>query len=108
MKSTFKGIDIDIIRDYRERWSGGISAVHISDFPIYGTRLQSIHQRMTDWRPLRPDHALRFRPYRDSLPFYAFRFALFLGFLAVVGSILNIIDTAKGLRQGQLCAGGFV
>lgn len=100
MQSLFKGIDMNIVRDYRDRWSESISAVHISDFPIYGTRLQSIHQRMTDWRPLRLDHAFRFRPYRDSLPFYAFRFALFLGVLAVAALALNIYNTVKSKGKG--------
>lgn len=108
MKSLFKGIDMNIIRDYRDRWSGSLSAVHISDFPIYGTRLQSIHQRMTDWRPLRLDHAFRFRPYRDSLPFYAFRFALFLGALAAAGLILNIYNAATSARKIHSYADGFV
>lgn len=90
---------MDIIRDYSDHWSENISAVHINDFPIYGIRLQSIHQRMTDWRPLRLDHAFRHRPYRDSLPVYVFRFALLLGFVTVAGLVLNayaVVLSRKG------------
>lgn len=108
MQSLFKGIDTNTVRDYRDRWLGNISAVHVTDFPIYGARLQSIHQRMTDWRPLRLDHAFRFRPYRDSLPFYAFRFALFLGALAAAGLILNIYNAVTNARKIQSCANEFV
>ena len=88
---------MSLIEDYQKHWSEDISAVQVSDFPIYGSRLQTIHQRMTEWRSLQVSHAWSHRPYRDSLPFYAFRFALFFGILtavnfllAVVGMILNI------------------
>jgi hypothetical protein len=67
-----------LVHDYQDTWSEDISAVHINDFPIYGTRLQTIHQRMTDWRSLRLWHSFWYRPYRDSLPVYAFRFGILL------------------------------
>jgi hypothetical protein len=98
MASRFGGIDMKIVNDYEKR-SASISAVHISDFPIYGTRLQSIHQRMTDWRPLRSYHSIWYRPYRDSLPVYVFRFALFFGLLSATALILTIIGTVHGHPQ---------
>jgi len=92
---------MDIVHDYCDRWSGDISAVHIGDFPIYGTRLQSIHQRMTDWRPLRLHHALWYRPYRDSLTFYGFRFALFFGLLALAELGFSIHSGLTSAGKGQ-------
>lgn len=97
MRSQFSGIDMNIIRDYRDRWSGNISSVHISDFPIYGSRLQHIHQRMTDWRPL---HVLdlRHQPYRDPLSYYAFCFAIFFGGLGIGSLVFTIYGAVKDVN----------
>jgi hypothetical protein len=88
---------MEIVQDYRDRWSGSLSSAHISDFPIYGSRLQYIHQRMTDWRPL---HVLDlwYQPYRDPLSYYAFCFALFFGALGLGSLILNIYSAVKGIN----------
>ena len=89
MKTDFEKIDMNIVDDYRDHWSGDISAVHISDFPIYGSRLQSIHQRMTDWRPLRL-RDLGIRPYRDSISYYAFLFAVIFGGISALGLLWSV------------------
>lgn len=102
MNTLFKKIDMGIVNDYRDHWSGDISAVHISDFPIYGSRLQSIHQRMTDWRPLRLKD-LRIRPYRDSLSYYAFRFAMIFGLLGGLGLLWSVISQAVNWANPPPC-----
>lgn len=94
MRSQFEGIDMDIVGDYRDRWSANISSVHISDFPIYGSRLQYIRQRMTDWRPLHV-FDLRHQPYRDPLPYYGFCFAIFFGVLGIGSLIFTIYGAFK-------------
>jgi hypothetical protein len=93
-----RGVNTTLIEDYQKYWSEDISAVHITDFPIYGHRLQTIHQRMTDWRSLEFWHSWNHRPYRDSLPFYAFRFALILGVLSMVTFILAITTLGLNIR----------
>lgn len=84
-----------IVNDYRDHWSGGISSAHISDFPIYASRLEYIHQRMIDWRPLRLLD-LRHLPYRDPLSYYTFGFAILFGFLGVVSLIVTIVSLKFG------------
>ena len=105
MKTDFEKIDMNIVDDYRDHWSGDISAVHISDFPIYGSRLQSIHQRMTDWRPLRLRDLL-IRPYRDSLSYYAFRFALIFGALGLLGFVWSVVSQiVNWVNPSSICCG---
>ena len=86
---------MNIVRDYRNHWSGGISSAHISDFPIYASRLEYIHQRMTDWRPL---HVLdlRHQPYRDPLAYYALGFAILFGVLSIASLIVSIVSLKIG------------
>jgi hypothetical protein len=91
MRSQFKGIDMDIVRDYRDHWSGGISSAHISDFPIYASRLGYIHQRMTDWRPLQLLD-LRYLPYRDPISYYGLGFAIVSGIVSSVSLIVSIVS----------------
>jgi hypothetical protein len=102
MRTQFSGIDMQIVEDYRDRWSGGLSSVHISDFPIYGPRLHCVHQRMADWRPL---HilGLRHRPYRDSVPYYAVLLAGLFGLLSIGSFILSIYSTlTSGTKPGPV------
>ena len=91
MKTKFEGIEMNIVNAYKDHWSLDISAVHISDFPIYGSRLQLIHQRMTDWRPLSL-YDLRIRPYRESISYYAILFAVMFGFLGLLSFLWSVIS----------------
>jgi hypothetical protein len=85
-KNSILEINLDHVRDYRANWSE--HSLQVTDFPIYGSRLQHIHQTMADWRPLRLKD-VRFRPYHDPLPYYGFWFALFIGFAAIISLILS-------------------
>jgi hypothetical protein len=98
------GIDMSLIEDYQKYWSEDISAVEVGDFPIFGARLQTIHQRMTEWRSLEVKHALRHRPYRDSLPFYAFRFAFFFGTLTAVSLFFAILWHYTSTQASTPCS----
>ena len=75
------GVDMDLIRDFRDNYSPVQSDFQFQHFPIYSTRLQCIQKKMNEWRP----HTLRelaVRPYQDPLTFYAFWFATLVGVLS--------------------------
>jgi hypothetical protein len=91
-----KAIDLELVRDYCKNWSE--HSLQITDFPIYGSRLQHIHQRMVDWRAL-VLRDIRFRPYRDPLSYYAFWFAVFIGSIAVLGLALNAAQLVSNYRS---------
>jgi len=95
MRTQFEGIDMNIVHDYRDHWSGGISSAHVSDFPIYASRLEYIHQRMTDWRPLHI-FDLRHLPYRDPVGYYALVIAMLFGVLSVASLIVSIVSLKSG------------
>lgn len=84
-----------VVRDYGDHWSGGISSAHISDFPIYASRLEYIHQRMADWRPLHI-FDLRHLPYRDPLAYYALIFAVLFGVLSIASLVVGIVSLKTG------------
>jgi hypothetical protein len=100
MQSQFAGIDMRVVSDYHDKWSSSISTAHITDFPIYGSRLETINQRMTDWRPLHLKD-LRYRPYRGSVTYYAFIFAAIFGVLGIAQLVLSIVSVATGGSKGQ-------
>ena len=95
IKETFreqkyiKDIDLNMLRDFDE--SRSEPCLQLSDFPIFGMRLQHIHQRMVDWRPLRVSELWK-RPYRDPLPYFGFWFATFIGVVGIIGVLLNIVQ----------------
>jgi hypothetical protein len=99
-REQIKEIDLDILKDYQENWvaSKGLS-LQLSDFPIYGARLQHIRMRMKEWRPPRLRQVWR-RPYKDPLPYYGFWFAVFLGVAAVTGVALNIAQLKQSRSSG--------
>ena len=96
--ASLKGINIELIRDYKSKWVSAYYSSHLSDFPIYGPRLQHIHQRMKDWRPVR-FRDLRFRPYNDPVPYFAFLFGVFFGALAVVSIGLNVAQLVISINH---------
>jgi hypothetical protein len=89
MDKEFPGIQMSIVDDYRDQWSGGIETVQISDFPIYGTRLQAIQQRMTEWRALSFAGLFK-KHYRDLTAYYAFILAMIFGSLSVLGLLWSV------------------
>jgi hypothetical protein len=84
-----KDIDLNVLRDFGE--SCPEPFLQLADFPIFGTRLKHIHQRMIDWRPLRVSELWK-RPYRDPLPYFGFWFAAFIGVVGFIGVLLNIVQ----------------
>jgi len=85
-----KKIDMSIVRNFTESFVE--VPFQLGDFPILGSRLRYIHERMTGWRPLRFGQLFQ-RPYRDSIPFFAFWFAAVIGLVAVL---------SLGIGVGQL------
>jgi hypothetical protein len=94
-----KKIHLNMIQDFHESCSG--SSLQLPDFPIFASRLQHIQQRMVDWRPIRVK-GLFTRPYRDPLPYFAFWFATWLGFIGVVGVFLGAIQVAFAVLSWKL------
>lgn len=94
----FKRNDVELVRDYCKNWSA--ESLQITDFAIYGSRLQHIHQSMIDWRAL-VLRDLRFRPYRDPLSYYAFWFAVFLGSIGILGLGLNAAQLAISYQTSR-------
>ena len=52
---------------------------------------------MVDWRAL-VIRDVRFRPYRDPLPYYAFWFAVIIGLMALIGLLLNAAQLVASYR----------
>lgn len=99
MESQFEGIDMQVVRDYGDRWLGEISAIHISDFPIFGQRLQYIHSRMTDWRHFYIKD-LFYRDYQNPLAFYTIWFAITTIFLSLAIALASFIfDVVNGTKM---------
>jgi hypothetical protein len=86
------GIDMSLIRDFRDNYSPVQSDLQLQDFPIYATRLQCIQKKMNKWRP-QTLRELAVRPYRDPLTFYAFWFATIFG-------VMSILALGGGDRAG--------
>jgi hypothetical protein len=91
-------ISMGLVQDYCKNWSE--DSLQITDFPIYGSRLQHIYQRMVDWRAL-VIRDVHFRPYRDPLSYYAFWFAIFIGLIGILGLGLNAAQLASNYRCNQ-------
>jgi hypothetical protein len=80
-------IDLELLKDYQSYRPQ--TPFQMTDFPIFGNRIQHIHQRMVDWRPLRL-RDLYYRPYKDPVTYYAFAFAVFIGLIGIVGLVANV------------------
>ena len=93
-----KEIDLKLVKDYCKNWSE--HSLQITDFPIYGSRLQHIYQRMVDWRAL-VIRDVRFRPYHDPLSYYAFWFAVIIGSIGFLGLGLNAAQVVSNFRSNQ-------
>ena len=91
------GVDINLVRDFWENYSPIQSDLQLSDFPVYGSRLKHIRERMTEWRP-QTWAELAIRPYNDPITFYAFWFATLVGIIGVLGLGATIAQTYASLK----------
>jgi len=83
---------MNVIRSYRDDHCTYINDLRLSDFPIYGSRLQEFQTEMKEWRPKKLTH-LAIRPYSDPVTYYAFWFAIFIGFASVL-ALGGVVATA--------------
>ena len=81
----------------------------LGHFPIFSWWLKNIQRKMNEWRPQRC-RELWVRPYQDSLAFYAFWFAVFIGAMSIVwlgATLAQTYAAFKGLelqrKQGWDC-----
>ena len=102
MRTDFQGIEMDLISDYCRQHDDGIPSIHISDFPIYGIRLQAIYKRMIEWHP-QSIRDLLHRPYGNTVSYYAFCFGFCIGLLNLAQLGLDIFNTIEGRKAGQNC-----
>jgi hypothetical protein len=89
---------MDILSDYRDRWSATDGPLQLTDFPIFGTRLQYIRQRMAEWRPVTFGEIFQ-RRYYDPLTYYAFLFATMIGLIGFVQLVLNVVQVYLAVKS---------
>lgn len=94
MQTDFQRIELNIISDYCDRYKAGIPSANISDFPIYGSRLRLIHQRLTEWHPQNILNLIH-RPYGNTIAYYGFCFAFLFSVLNLVQLGLNIYSVVE-------------
>ena len=94
------GIDLALVLEYRQQVST-VQDLQLRHFPIYSSRLQTIQQKMNDWKPQRISD-LWVRPYRDPLAFYAFWFATFIGIMSIFALGASLAQTYASLKALNL------
>jgi hypothetical protein len=92
-------IDTELMREFYRAYVVSdtdtvTDALRFEDFPIYGTRLRELRDRMNSWRPRTIRGKLFTRPYDDPLSFYAVWF----------GSIISLVTI---LTFGVALAGAY-
>jgi hypothetical protein len=97
------GIDMNLIRDFRDQYSPVTSEPQLQNFPIYSIRLQHIQRKMREWRPQNFTE-LAIRPYEDPLTYYAFWFAAFIGIVSILGLGAAIAQGYAGIKSMELQA----
>jgi hypothetical protein len=95
------GLNIPLIREFRDEWSPIRTELQLQHFPIYGTRLQCIQRKLNEWRP-QSIKELGVRPYKDPLTYYAFWFAIFLGVVSVLGLVAGIVQAYATVKSLEL------
>jgi len=94
------GIDMSLLIEFRDHMSAA-KDLQLRHFPIFASRLRNIQQKMNNWRPQR-FRELSVRPYRDPLAFYAFWFAVLIGFVSVAGLGATLAQTYAAFKGLQL------
>jgi hypothetical protein len=82
---------MEILRDFRTRFSLVNNSLGLEEFPIYASRLQHIQRKMNEWRA-RNLRELIVRPYKDPISFYAFWFSLVIGVMGLLGLAASFVQ----------------
>jgi hypothetical protein len=80
------------LRKFREYHSVQKPYLYLQNYPVYGTRLQIVLDRMNKWQPQNLRQAV-IKPYSDLLSYYAFWFAVGFGTITVVSLVATLIQT---------------
>jgi len=87
------GVDMAVVREYRNKFASIEDDFRLQDFPVYGRRLENVQRKMNEWRP----HTLRelaIRPYNDPV-----------AFLCVLVRDVGIVSILLlGTSLAQMCA----
>jgi len=89
---------MQLLRDFRDDYFPFNLDLHLTHFPIYGSRLQFIQQKMNEWRP-QSFRELAIRPYKEPLTFYAFWFAIFVGIVTILGLGAALVQSYGAMRS---------
>lgn len=91
------GVDMALVRDYRDKFARIKDDFRLQDFPVYGRRLENVQRKMNEWRP----HTIRelaIRPYNDPFTFYAFWFATFIGVVSILSLGTSLAQTYAAFK----------
>jgi len=92
---------MDMIREFRDKYSPVQGDLQLQNFLIYANRLQYIQQKMSEWKP-ETFLELSVRPYKNPLPFYGFWFAIVIGIASILALVATIIQTYATLKELEL------
>jgi len=95
------GLDMSLIREFRDHYSPVHSDLQLQNFPVYAHRLQYIQRKMNEWRP-QSILELAVRPYKDPITFYAFWFATIIGLAGIFGLSIGIAQTYAAFKSLEL------
>jgi hypothetical protein len=96
--SPINDIDVEMIRSFWNDFSPLRRIPQLSDFPIYGSRLRYIQQRMENWRPEKIKE-LAIRGYGDPINYYLFWWSVLIGFVTIFTLGCTIAITYAALIQ---------
>ena len=89
--------NMEILRDFRTRFSLVNNSLGLEEFPIYASRLQHIQRKMNEWRA-RNLRELIVRPYKGPIGFYALWFSLVIGVMGLLGLVASFVQVYAAFK----------